>query len=119
MPGIEKLNKINPHKATGPYNISGRLLKEMQAQIAPILCLLFTKSYESSITPSDCKHANVAPLYKTGDKHKPVNYRPILLTCISYKLMQHIVTSHIMKHLESKKAKISVGDEDISPLNFI
>ena len=60
------LNKINPHKATGPDNISGRLLKEMQAQIAPILCLLFTKSYESGITPTDWKHANVAPVYKKG-----------------------------------------------------
>ena len=73
----------------------------MQAQIAPILCLLFTKSYESGITPTDWKHANVAPVYKKGDKHKPVNYRPISLTCISCKLMEHIVTSHIMKHLES------------------
>lgn len=103
-PGIEKLlNKINPHKATGPDNISGHLLKEMQVQIAPILCLIFKKSYESGITPNDWKHANVAPVFKKGDKHKPANYRPISLTCICCKLMEHIVTSHIMKHLESNK----------------
>ena len=101
-PGIEKLlNKINPHEATGPDNISGRLLKEMQTQIAPILCLIFNKSYATGIIPDDWKHANVAPVYKKGDKHKLVNYRPISLTCICCKLMEHIVTSHIMKHLES------------------
>jgi len=33
-PGITKLlNNINPHKATGPDNISGHILKELQEQI--------------------------------------------------------------------------------------
>ena len=73
----------------------------MKTEIAPILCLIFNKSYNTGITPNDWKHARVAPAYKKGDKHKPVNYRPISLTCICCKLMEHIVTSHIMKHLES------------------
>ena len=103
--GIDNLlNKINSHKATGPDNISDRLLKEMQTQIEPILCQIFKKSYNIGITPNDWKHARVAPAYKKGDKLKPVNYRPISLTCICCKLimlMEHIVTSHIMKHLET------------------
>jgi hypothetical protein len=41
-PGIKKLlNNINPHKATGPDNISGRVLKELQEKTAPILSLIF------------------------------------------------------------------------------
>ena len=103
-PGIMKLlNDINPHKATGPDNINGHILKELKEQIAPILQLIFTKSFETGQTPLDWKHANVAPAFKKGDKHQAVNYRPISLTCISCKLMEHIITKHIMNHLENNK----------------
>ena len=30
-----------------------------------------------------------------------INYRPISLTCIACKLMEHIITSHIMKHADT------------------
>ena len=44
-PGIVKLlTNINPHKASGPDNIHGRILKELSEQIAPILQILFIKS---------------------------------------------------------------------------
>ena len=38
---------------------------------------------------------------KKGDKHNPINYRPVSLTCILSKLCEHIISSNIMKHLES------------------
>jgi hypothetical protein len=103
-PGIKKLlSNINPHKATGPDNISGRVLKELQEKTAPILSLIFTKYFHTGQTPIDWKTANVAPAFKKGDKHKAVNYRPISLTCIRCKLMEHIVTKHVMNHLENNK----------------
>ena len=33
-----------------------------------------------------------------GDKSDPSNYRPISLTCISSKVLEHIIHSHMMKH---------------------
>ena len=101
LPGVKKpLNNINLHKATGADNISGRILKELKDQTAPILTLIFKTSLETGITPTDWKHANVAPVFKKGGKYKPENYRPISLTCISCKLMEHIITKHIINHLE-------------------
>jgi hypothetical protein len=38
---------------------------------------------------------------KKGDKHHPANYRPISLTCISCKLLEHVMASNMMEHLES------------------
>ncbi len=35
-----------------------------------------------------------------GQLSDPTNYRPISLTCISCKLMEHIVTSSIMHHAQ-------------------
>jgi hypothetical protein len=81
-PGIKKLvNNINPHKATGPDNISGRVLKELQEKTAPIVNLIFAKSFHTEQTHIDWKTANVAPAFKKGDKHKAINYRSISLTC--------------------------------------
>ena len=100
--GVENLLKnINPHKAKGPDEIHGRVLKECRTNIAPILAIIFEKSLTSGSIPSDWKHANVCPVYKKGDKHEPKNYRPISLTCICCKLCEHIIASSLMQHLEN------------------
>ena len=39
-------------------------------------------------------------MHKNGPKSDPANYRPISLTCISSKVLEHIIHSHVMKHLE-------------------
>jgi hypothetical protein len=41
--------------------------------------------------------------FKKGETYKSVNYRPISLTCICCKLMEHIISSNIMSHLENIK----------------
>ena len=51
--------------------------------------------------PDDWRTAIVTPAYKKGQKYIPANYRPISLTCICCKIIEHIVTSHIMKHAEA------------------
>ena len=43
------------------------------------------------------------PIFKKGDKHNPCNYRPVSLTCIISKCMEHILVSNIMQHLDSNK----------------
>ena len=97
--GIEKLlRKLKPHKAAGPDEISARFLKEMAQDIAPILQTIFQLSYNSSEIPEDWRHANVVPVYKKGQAHDPANYRPISLTCICCKVMEHIIVSNIMHH---------------------
>jgi hypothetical protein len=75
-PGIQKLlDNINPHKASGPDNISGRILKDLQNFTAPILTIIFQKSLQTECIPSDWKHADVAPAYKKGEKYNAANYR--------------------------------------------
>ena len=54
--------------------------------------------YETGSIPEDWRMANVVPAYKKGKNSLPSNYRPISLTCIACKMMEHIITSSIMKH---------------------
>ncbi len=51
--------------------------------------------------PTEWAIANVAPLFKKGEKSLAENYRPISLTCILCKVMEHIVTSNLCRHLNS------------------
>ena len=58
------------------------------------------KAIESGTVPSRWKSANVSGVFKKGEKSDPSNYRPISLTCIASKILEHIVHSHVMKHFE-------------------
>ena len=99
--GIAKfLLNLNSNKAAGPDAIKPRVLKELATEIAHILTIIFQTSLESGVVPSDWKTAHVAPVYKKGPKYNPENYRPISLTCICCKLLEHIVVSNIMSHAD-------------------
>ena len=51
--------------------------------------------------PSVWKHAYVSPIFKKGNKSDPKNYQPVSLTSLICKMMEHILVSQIMKHLQS------------------
>ena len=42
------------------------------------------------------------PVFKKGDKSLVSNYRPISLTCILCKVLEHILASNIVKHLDGQ-----------------
>ena len=100
-PGVAKLlSKIVTTKASGPDEIPNLLLKELSQEIAPILTFIFNQTLQQGCVPQDWKEANIAPIYKKDDKHLASNYRPISLTCVCSKLMEHIVVHHLMDHLD-------------------
>ena len=63
-----------------------------------MLTILYHKSYESDQIPMDWKRAEVTPAFNNGSKTAACNYRPISLTCIACKIMEHIPTRNIVKH---------------------
>ena len=99
--GVRKiLEGLNPYKASGPDEISSRFVKEMAPSISSALTLIFQASYDQGAVPNDWKGAFITPLLKEGDKSKASNYRPVSLTSICSKAMEHIVHSHLMKYLD-------------------
>ena len=97
---LQLLRQLKTNKATGPDELSARVLKEAADIVAGPLCDIINQSLKFSSVPADWKLANVTPIFKKGDRCKPENYRPISLTCIASKIMEHIVTSHLMKYIE-------------------
>ena len=99
--GVTKLLKgINPFKATGPDEIPAFILKNTADSLSPYLTYLYQFSLDTGTVPDDWRKANVVPIYKKGEKHVASNYRPVSLTSIVCKLLEHIIHSTVMGHFE-------------------
>ena len=102
--GVKKLlSGVNPSKAGGPDGIPARFLKEAASELAPVYTHLFQQSYNSGVLPKSWTHAIVAPIFKKGKRSLPVNYRPVSLTAIPCKILEHILVSKIWLHLNNYK----------------
>ena len=99
--GIDKLLKdLNPHKAAaGPDQIKPLVLQKLRDVIAPILQVIFQRSLNTGRVPKDWSTAFVCPLFKKGDTSLASNYRPISLTSILCKVLEHVVTTNIVSHV--------------------
>ena len=90
--GVTKLLKgLNPSKALGPDELHPRVLKELATELGPIFAHLFQQSIDSGDIPKEWTLANISPLFKKGDISLACNYRPVSLTCVPCKLLEHIV----------------------------
>ena len=99
--GVTKLLKgLNPSKAMSPDELHPRILKELAVELGPVFAHLFQQSFDTGEASEIWSLANICPLFKKGDRALASNYRPVSLTCILCKALEHIVYSNIMDHLE-------------------
>ena len=102
--GVEKqLSTLNINKASGPDQIPNIFLKQTAKESASVLAALFTQSLQTGHLPDDWLSANVSPIFKKGDRGLASNYRPVSLTCVCCKLMEHILVRHMLRHFDDKK----------------
>ena len=98
---LKLLQNLKPFKAAGPDKLKPLLLKELREEIAPIIQIIFERSLQTGKLPADWCKAQVTPVFKKGNKSSAANYRPISLTCILCKVLEHIIASHVVKHLNT------------------
>ena len=97
---LNLLQTINIHKSCGPDKIQARMLRDYASLFAPILTLLFQASLKQGVVPNEWKTAYIVPIHKKGDMTSPGNYRPVSLTSICCKILEHIIHSCLFSHLE-------------------
>ena len=97
---LKLLRNLKPGKAAGPDKLKPILLKELNEKIAPIIQVIFERSIQTGKLPAELCRAQVTPIFKKGDKSSAANYRPTSLTCILCKMLEHIMASHMVKHLD-------------------
>jgi hypothetical protein len=100
-PGVHKLLcGLDTSKSCGPDDLPPRVLRELSAEIAPVLTYIFNQSLVSGQLPSDWRMANIFALHKKGALDQAENYRPISLTSVCCKMLEHIVYSCICNYLD-------------------
>lgn len=75
-------------------------MKTFASCLAELLTKIFQYSLDKSLLPFIWKPARVVPIYKERSKHLLANYRPVSLTSVYCKMLEHVVQSIISKHLE-------------------
>ncbi len=79
--------------------LPARVLKELANECAPYLCYIYQKCLTTGSILDIWKTATVSAIFKKGDRYKASNYRPVSLTCICCKMLEHIIVSNVMGHL--------------------
>ena len=102
MEGVAKLIRELPNgKSSGPDGIRKPDMLIDVESTARCLALIYKGSLDIGKLPRQWKSANVTPIHKGGAIDAPNNFRPIFLTSIPRKKMEHIVLHHLSDKLDS------------------
>ena len=102
--GVIKLLKgLNPSKAFGPDELHPRVVKELATELGLVFAHLFQQSIDTGEIPKEWSLANICLIFKKSDRSLACNYCSVSLTCVPCKLLEHIVCSNIMVHLDEYK----------------
>lgn len=91
-----RIENIKLTSSAGIDEINSKFLKNTKHISAAYLSLLYSQSLSSGNIPHDWKVGKVVPIFKSGNKNSPLNYRPISLTSIPCKIMEHVIYSQVM-----------------------
>ena len=97
---IAMINNLKNGKAPGPDGIRKEHMTLDIIGTADILTIIFQYSLDTGTLPMDWKTANVVPVYKGGNKKLASNYRPVSLTSICCKMLEHVIATHIRSALD-------------------
>ena len=103
----DALKALKGKKSLGPDKITNEMLKHMSPKAKSKLIGLYNNSWKEGIVPQKWREAGMVPVYKKGKKRsKTTSYRHISLTSCEGKLMERLINSHLVWHLEKRKILI-------------
>ena len=100
---FEFIRKLDPVKATGLDGVGPRILKLAAEILSPIIVVLINKILNTGQFSNQLKMAKVFPIFKSGQKTDPSNYRPISILSTLAEICEKHVNKHTMCYLNKHK----------------
>ena len=97
---VKAITDISPSSAAGPDGFPVMMLNKCKNSLSKPLHMLWRKSLDTGAIPEILTKGHIIPIFKTGDKGLPENYRPVTLTSQITKLFEKIIRNSIANHLE-------------------
>jgi len=85
---IRRIGAIRKNKSVGPDRVSGEILKLGGEAMIPYLARLLDVTMNNGTL-------TVIPIHKGGDRSLVTNYRPVSLTSVVCKQMEHVIASYL------------------------
>ena len=99
---IEAIYELSPYSAAGPDCVASLLLVNCATEIAPVLLIIFSHSLSHGVIPKSWKRVAIIPIYKSGNKTVPSNYRPISLASVICKVLERIIRKQVFPSLTKR-----------------
>ncbi|XP_026710395.1 coiled-coil domain-containing protein 90B, mitochondrial [Athene cunicularia] len=84
----------------GLDGIHPKVLAEVLSELLPII---YRQCWITGEVPVDWRLANVTHIYREGRKDDPGNYRPVTLPSVPGEVMEQIILSAIMQHIQDNQ----------------
>ena len=96
----EMMKKLDERKAIRPDGVSGYILKKCRQEMAEPIHNINECSVKTGKVLKEWKRADIIPIQKNGNKEEPLNYRPVSLTIIVYKICEKVIKKQWTEYLE-------------------
>jgi len=90
----KRLKTMGSNKSVGPDGIPSAILKLGGEAMIPYLARLLDIMVNNGTLPRDWKRAVVVTIHKGGDRSLAKNYRPVSLTSVVCKSVEHVITGY-------------------------
>ena len=94
----KSLCHLNQSNTKGADGLDGKILRLSAPFIAGTLNYIYNLCVDKNTLPQVFKEAKVIPLFKSGDKSDPSNFRPISMVPILSKPSEKHINEHVIKH---------------------
>lgn len=94
------LLKLDQYKVSSPDDVPTIFYKKLSSSISLPLSILFNKSINEGKYPELWKISYVLPTFKSGNRYKVKNYRPISILCEISKIMERIMFNRLYAHVK-------------------
>ena len=100
--------QVNIHKAAGPDQLPGRVLRACADQLTSVINDIFNLSLAESVIPTCFKQTTIVPVPKTTKVTYLNDYRPVALFSVAMNCFERLVMVHIN----------TIIPETLNPLQF-